>query len=103
MHSIRLRHPWKSSPHNAGLCWSRSFNWPAGVLPQEKASLVILGLPDTAVVSLNEKPLAADEAGQFDVTRLLAPHNKLTIEVAVGKPTGATECPFDVRLEIVEK
>lgn len=102
MHFIHLRHPWKCHPQGNGLRWSRAFHWPAGERPKEKARLVVAELPASAVVSLNERPLAADGAGRFDVTSLLGPDNRLTIEVAGGAPAGQTEFPFEVRLEIFE-
>ena len=64
---------------------------------------MIEGLPPSAVVALSGKPLVCDEPGRFDVTELLAPHNRLTIELPDAAPTGETECPYDVRLEIVEE
>ena len=61
---------------------------------------MIEGIPVSAVVELSGKPLVSSGAGCFDITELLAFHNRLTIELAEGTPTGETECPFDVRLEI---
>ena len=102
IHTIRLRHPWQCEPCAAGVRWSRSFNWPAGLTPREIARLVIEELPKDAVVRLSGKPLVADADGRFDITRLLAEFNRLTIEVGDSFSTGGTECPLDVRLEIVE-
>jgi hypothetical protein len=102
MHTIRLRHPWQCEPSATGVCWSRFFNWPAGIQPREKARLVIEGMPDSATVALRGKPLTAGRPGEFDVTESLSLHNRLTICLADGTPTGGTECPFDVRLDIFE-
>ena len=102
MHSIRLRHPWQCESTQDGVCWSRSFNWPAGIGPRESAWLVIEGLPALATVALSGKPLTGDESGRFEVTELLALHNRLTIEIPDGTLTDETECPYNVRLEICE-
>ncbi|MCH2115174.1 MAG: hypothetical protein MK171_09740 [Pirellulales bacterium] len=102
MHSIRLQHPWKCCPQGNGFCWSRAFHWPAGERPKEKTRLVVAELPVSAVVSLNERPLAADGAGHFDITSLLGPDNRITIELAGRAPASQTEFPFEVRLEIFE-
>jgi len=102
IHTIRLRHPWQHEPCELGTRWLRSFNWPAGLVAREIARLVIDGLPEGAVVQLSGKPLVAEMEGWFDITRLLAEFNTLTIEVGNSTPSGRTECPFDVRLEIVE-
>ena len=42
----------------------------------------------------------ADE--QFDITALLGPTNRLAIEVSDPAAANNGDCPFDVRLEIVE-
>ena len=102
VHTIRLRHPWQCQPREVGVCWTRSFHWPAGLTPREIARLVIEGLPASATVELNGERLQQSETDQFDVTRLLAAHNRLAIAIPEGSPTNETECPFDVRLEIVE-
>ncbi len=101
IHTIRLRHPWKCEPYADGTRWIRSFNWPAGLTPREIARLVIEQLPDSAVVQLNGQPLAATVEGQFDVTALLAQHNRLTLDLS-DPPAAGTDCPLDVCLQIVE-
>jgi len=82
--------------------WLRSFNWPAGLVAREIARLTIDRLPASAVVRLNGQTLVAEAEGQFDITPLLAEHNRLTLELSGSASTGDTVCPFDVRLEIVE-
>jgi hypothetical protein len=103
IHTIRLRHPWACELEGALAIWSRPFNWPAGLVAREVVWLVIDTLPAEARVEFNGQSLTADEAsGRFDVTPLIAEHNRLSITVT--DPTGAKEnrCPLDVRLEIDE-
>ena len=102
VHTIRLRHPWQSEPCEMGARWSRNFNWPAGILPGERASLVIEGLPTSARVSLSGTPLTPIELGRFEVTSLLVAANKLVVELVEKTDLGGTECPYEVRLEIEE-
>ncbi|NOY30134.1 MAG: hypothetical protein GXP28_08130 [Planctomycetes bacterium] len=102
IHTIRLRHPWQHEPCERGTRWLRSFNWPAGLVAREIARLVIDPLPDSAVVRLNGQTLVAEAEGLFDITSLLAEHNRLALELSGSASAGDTVCPFDVRLEIVE-
>ena len=102
IHTIRLRHPWQCEPSEVGTRWLRSFNWPAGLTPRELARLVVEGLPASAAVELNGMRLAATADEQFDITALLGPTNRLAIEVSDPAAANNGDCPFDVRLEIVE-
>ncbi len=102
IHTIRLRHPWQCEPCDQGTLWLRPFNWPAGLTPREIARLVIDGLPEGAVVRLSGKPILAEAERWFDITRLLVEFNTLTIETNDAYSSSEAECPFDVRLEIVE-
>ncbi len=95
IHSIRLREPWQCEPREGGVCWSRTFNWPAGLTPREKVWVVIEPLPADARVTLNGQQLTGD----LEVTSLIAMHNRLEIEVPA---VGAAELPFAVRLDIDE-
>jgi len=102
IHTIHLRHPWQHEPCELGTRWLRSFNWPAGLVAREIARLVIDSLPDSAVVRLNGQTLVAETGGQFDITSLLVEHNRLTLELSDLASLGDTNCPLEVRLEIVE-
>jgi len=110
MHSIRLRHPWQCQPAGDGAIWSRKFNWPAGITAGEVAWLIIDGLGTSATathavslaVSLNGETLAPETAGRFNVTLLLARHNRLTISHPDPPPADRRQSPFEVRLDIVE-
>jgi len=102
IHTIRLRHPWQHEPCELGTRWLRSFNWPAGLVAREIAKLVIEPLPGSAVVRFNGQTLVAEANGQFDITSLLAEHNRITLELSDPSSPGETNCPLDVRLEIVE-
>ena len=95
IHSIRLREPWQCEPRDGGVCWVRTFNWPAGLTPREKVWVIIEPLPEGARVSLNGQELAGD----LEVTQLIALHNRLEIEVPGSR---AGELPFAVRLDIDE-
>jgi hypothetical protein len=95
IHSIRLREPWQCEPREGGVCWSRTFNWPAGLTPREKVWIVIENLPTTAHVSLNGQKLP----GSLEITGLIALHNRLEIELPDGNPN---EFPCQVRLDIDE-
>ena len=95
IHSIRLREPWTCEPRAAGVCWSRTFNWPAGLTPREKVWIVVENLPGDARVSLNGQALTGD----LEVTKLIGLSNCLEIELPDG---AAGEFPFQVRLDIDE-
>lgn len=102
MHTIRLRHPWECQACDAGVRWLRPFNWPTGLTDGETARLVVEGLPNTAKIVLNEQVLVLVGEGVFDISTALVRHNRLAIEISGAEPTDQTECPYDVRLEIVE-
>ncbi len=102
IHTIRLRHPWQHEPCELGTRWLRSFHWPAGLVAREIARLVIDPLPDTAVVKLNGQTLVAEADAPFDITPLLAEQNRLSLELGDSASPNDTNCPLDVRLEIVE-
>lgn len=95
IYSIRLREPWTCEPRAEGVCWSRAFNWPAGLTPREKVWIVVEYLPEDARVSLNGQLLT----GNLEITRLIGLKNRLEIELPSG---GAGEFPFQVRLDIDE-
>jgi hypothetical protein len=95
IHSIRLREPWQCEPRDPGVCWIRSFNWPAGPPQRAKVRIVIEPLPADTFVSLNGQELAGD----LEVTHLIALHNRLEIQIPEGR---AGELPFSVRLDIDE-
>ncbi|MDZ4656565.1 MAG: hypothetical protein SH868_03185 [Bythopirellula sp.] len=95
IHSIRLREPWTCEPRGAGVCWIRSFNWPAGLTPREKVWVVIEPLPDDAQVSLNGQALT----GNLEITKLIGLTNRLEIELPNGR---AGDFPCQVRLDIDE-
>lgn len=95
IHSIRLREPWDCEPCGEGVCWIRTFNWPAGLTPRERVWVIIKPLPEGAVVTLNGQKLVGD----LEVTKLIEPYNRLEIEVLGPK---AESVPFAVRLDIDE-
>ncbi len=95
IHSIRLREPWQCDSCEAGVVWSRSFNWPAGLTPREKVWVVVEPLPADAQVSLNGQLLTGD----LEITRLVGLTNRVAIELPQGR---AGELPFAVRIEIDE-
>lgn len=95
IHSIRLREPWQCEPREGSARWIRTFNWPAGLTRREKVWVVVDPLPAGARILLNGQQLAAD----LEVTSLIAPYNRLVIEVP-GERAG--ELPFAVRLDIDE-
>ncbi len=95
IHSIRLREPWKCEPRGEGVLWIRTFNWPAGLTRREKVWVIVENLPDEAKVTLNGQVLAGD----FQVTGLIAMHNRLEIELPSGN---AEKFPCQVRLDIDE-
>lgn len=101
-HAIRLRHPWQCRACDGGARWQRTFNWPAGLIAGESARLVIEGLPPTATVEFNDQSIVEGPAGHFDITPTLARYNRLAIQIASAESSDQTECPYDVRLEIVE-
>jgi hypothetical protein len=95
IHSIRLREPWSCEPRGEGVCWIRTFNWPAGLTPRERVWVIVEPLPPNAQVTLNGQQLSGD----LEVTKLIEPFNRLEIEVPGLK---AESVPFAVRLDIDE-
>lgn len=95
VHSIRLREPWQCEARGDCVCWSRSFNWPAGLTPREKVWIVIDNLPAEARVLLNGLPLD----GNLEVTRLIRLTNRLEIELPESEEG---KFPLQVRLDIDE-
>ncbi len=78
--------------------YCRAFNRPTNLEPHERVWLVLAGLPGEMTLQLNGRPLEGDASGEprrFDITPLLALHNKLSIETA--DPGGIAG---EVRLEI---
>jgi Glycosyl hydrolase 2 galactose-binding domain-like len=95
--------------------YTRGFNLPTNLGPQERVWLVFDGVNERAQVALNGQPLGEfnhrDCPREFEITPLLLPHNRLTVEVCLGADTvqhdSAGEQPFgagglvgEVRLEI---
>ena len=99
-HTIRLRHPWQSEAIEDRVLWSRKFNWPAELTGSEVVRLAIEPIADAASITLNDAPLRAEPAMPIEVTDLLRGHNRLEITCRDEQPT--EQCPFEVRLEIVE-
>jgi hypothetical protein len=63
----------------------RPFNAPPGLVPEERVWLVVEPQRSVARVMMSEETLgtvaAGDDAGRFDITHLLNPHNRLEIFV----------------------
>lgn len=102
MHNIRLRHPWQSQPGGDTTVWSRKFNWPAEATPGETVQLVVEPATVAATLTLNGTSLTTGADGRFDITAMLAKHNLLAITSSVASSGDSEQCPFDVRLEIVD-
>ncbi len=102
MHTIRLRHPWQCEPDGNATVWSRKFNWPADSTPGETVRLVVEPVTAAATLTLNGTPLTIGTDGRFDITSLLAKHNLLVITSSAAASGDTEQCPFDVRLEIVD-
>ena len=85
MHTIRLRGPWEREPHEGGqVRYARRFHLPTGLDSGERVWLVI-EVAD-GEVSLNGQ-LLGSATGQFDVTRMLEPTNRLVVTAASGLST----------------
>jgi hypothetical protein len=95
IHSIRLREPWNCELRGEGVCWVRTFNWPAGLTPRERVWVIVEPLLPNARVSLNGQQLSGD----LEVTKLIEPFNRLEIEIPGPQ---AESVPFQVRLDIDE-
>ena len=100
MHSIRLRHPWQSEADDDVIRWSRKFNWPAELTPEEVVHLVVESSVQPTAISLNNSPLPLDSSNRYVVTALLAPHNQIVVEIDSPPAETAESCPLEVRLEI---
>jgi hypothetical protein len=102
MHIIRLRAPWQVEPLERGATRvGRNFNRPTN-LGAERVWLVVVLQQSSARVRVNDVELGDVDAvspGRFDITPLLADHNRVEIDV---KPPRASDVPGDVRLEIEE-
>ena len=96
--------------------YTRRFNCPTNLDPRERVWLVLEGVDHEASLRLNDRPLGTmrgtANVHRVDMTALLAPHNRLTIDVDLtaavrddaqargdrcGKPGGLVG---EVRLEI---
>lgn len=137
MHRIHLKGPWEFQPlphHSATLAvrppiggtikfpaawrdflgdfagcvrFTRHFNLPTNLEPQDRVDLVLDGLGGTAEILLNQVPVGSDQppdqTGRFDITQLLRPHNILEISVEWdGTATGPGGLWAPVALEIFE-
>ena len=97
--------------------YTRAFNCPTNIAPNERVWLVCEGVDGGAEFSLNDMPIftlaGADRPGSCDVTSHLRPHNRLTVDVSLLPPGHAQHLPRaagragrgggitgDVRLEI---
>jgi len=104
MHTIRLREPWQQETLVDGVVrWSRCFNWPTRLLPNETLWLIVSPLPGGTDVWLNGQPLGSapqQPAGRFDTTSLATDRNLLVIHLP--GTSGDDTFPLDVRLEIDE-
>ena len=101
-HSIRLRHPWQCETAGEGVIWSRIFNWPAELEAGESVWLVIEPLTPMESVLLNGKMLSGNTPGRFDITAMIDGSNRLTISCTEAPNEAIEQCPFEVRLEIVD-
>ena len=121
-HSIRLRDPWKCEESAGGdVRWTRRFNRPTGLEPDDLVWLMIGGLPEDAAVHVNGAPVPGATGvspvhgaledptcdtpvppRQFDLTPVLAESNRIEILL---KPQASSlkphSFPFDVRLAII--
>lgn len=95
-HSIHLREPWNREPCDQGVRYSRTFNWPAGVGPEEQIWIVAEPRLPQASFSLNGTLLG----GELEVTHLIRRHNRLEIVL----PSDAEgKLPCEVRLNITQR
>ena len=101
MHSIHLRHPWQSEARDSSTVWTRRFNWPAEPDAGERILLVIEAVPDGATATLNAIKLGCVAQAPFDVTRMVAVHNRLVLVVPCDGQEAAERFPYEVRLDIV--
>lgn len=83
MHTIRLRHPWKSEVADAQqVCFQRNFHRPSGLTDERLFLAVrILANPDwqLASVTLNDDALSLDGDGKAEVGDCLQAFNTLRI------------------------
>ena len=98
-HIIRLRDPWQierlTEPERVRC--TRHFNQPTGLDSGERVWLVVESLADQAEIRVNDIPVRTTRC---DITPLLAPRNKIEIELPLpsdGRPPASPT----VRLEIV--
>lgn len=102
MHTIRLRHPWKSELQEGVVLWTRSFNWPADNASQETIYLAIRPWHEHAQVVLNDEPLkTGDTSSRCNVTSLLREFNRVQITLP-AENSSESRFPLEVQLEIEE-
>jgi hypothetical protein len=97
-HRIRLRGPWDCEPlgrvtmpcrwdHAGRVRCRRRFGYPGRIDDYERVWLTVAGAGGSMQVWLNGERLGSPDHGggpfEFDVTRLLRPHNELVIDVEV--------------------
>jgi hypothetical protein len=119
-HRIRLRGPWEAGPVEAStrttvparlrdagfpgftgtMHLRRKFGYPGRIDAFERVFLTCAGLEGRADVILNDQTLGKGVTGpfEFDVTRLLAPHNRL--EVVLDADSDQCGITGEVALEI---
>ena len=102
MHTICLRHPWQCQLDGNSTVWTRKFNWPAELEAGEIVQLVVEQLTAETTLTLNDVLLAEDVSGRFDITSLIAKSNRLAITTSSSPSDDSGQCPFEVRLEIVD-
>ncbi|MCI0361021.1 MAG: hypothetical protein L0211_21280 [Planctomycetaceae bacterium] len=111
MHVIRLRAPWEilalAQPPGLVRC-TRHFNQPTGLGGGERVWLVVDGAVCPEKVALNGEfvgsasGLSPSGTARLDITPLLAPRNKIEIELAAVEGVDPLDALGDVRLEIEE-
>jgi hypothetical protein len=117
-HVIRLRGPWHREPlvrdgpedSRRPARYSRRFNRPTNLDPEESVWLVLEGVDVEAEIALNGRSLGkvgeASDTTRFEITAMLEAHNMLSIDIPLRLADncvspGNRELPAgEVRLEI---
>ena len=104
-HRIRLRQPWQTERASDSIRFTRGFNRPTGLDPQESLWLVIESTAASGTASLNNSLLGSVVADRqetsFDITPQLENRNNITIELNLADnepPPVLGEVRLEVRL-----
>jgi hypothetical protein len=88
MHTIRLRDPWDAVLTPTGWHFSRRFQRPTGLAPEDTVHLELAGVTQAGLIRLNGNelgPLVVNEVLRWPIQDLLHFRNAILIELSYGE------------------